>query len=143
MKSDFSPKSHFSMSAFLKICCIYSEHVFLRTPQTAASLNSFWIIHCSISQSCSLVFPRVHSRSVVLYLFLLVFTCVQLCSTCVHSCIYSCSLVFPHILFVFNRVRLCYLVFWLVYYFTQMILKGKQKNWAFDTYKNKNYINIT
>ena len=105
MKSDFSPKSHFSMSTFLKICCIYSEHVFLRTPQTAASLHVEQFLNnplqdipvvftcvpsCSLEISCALlVFARIHLCSIVLYLrsllYLFVFTRVPPYSICVQS----------------------------------------------------------
>ena len=30
-------KSHFSIVVLLQICCIFSEHLFVRTPLTAAS----------------------------------------------------------------------------------------------------------
>ena len=103
MKSDFSPKSHFSMSAFLKICCIYSEHVFLRTPQTAASLHVeqflnnplqyipvvfTCVLSCSLEISCALlVFTRIHLCSIVLYLRSLLYLFV----------FYSCSIVFTRV----------------------------------------------
>ena len=36
-------KSHFRMGVLLQICCIFSAHLFLRTPL----MGCFWVLHCA------------------------------------------------------------------------------------------------